>query len=194
MFDSLAGSRISERWQRQYHPLPVVVAIIGRKSFEETDGSAQESFLLIRRNREPYNQAWALVGGKWDYGETLAQAVEREVKEETSLETRFISLQGIVSERMVPPATVEGKAAHFLLFVCQLESIDGQAVEQSEGQVAWFTNRQIERLQSSGIIIPSDYLMLKQFSSSQVLAYHEADMVSGGAEHTSGLVRFEQIV
>jgi ADP-ribose pyrophosphatase YjhB (NUDIX family) len=193
MFDSLPGSRASERWQRQYHPMPVVVAIIGQELFDETNGSAQDSFLLIRRNREPYNQAWALVGGKWDFGETLAQAVEREVREETSLKTKFTSLQGIVSERMAYTEAAEGKSAHFLLFVCRLESIEGQAVEQSEGGVAWFTNQEIERLQSVGTIIPSDYLMLKQFSDSHVLAYHEADMVSGEADHISALVRFEQI-
>ena len=35
--------------------------------------------------------------------------------------------------------------------------------------------------------------MLKQFSGSHVLAYHEADMVSGDADRLSSLVRFEQI-
>lgn len=193
MFDSLPGSKVSERWQRQLHPMPVVVAIIGRELFDETDGSVRDSFLLIRRNREPYNQAWALVGGKWDFGETLAQAVEREVREETSLKTKFISLHGILSERMVYPETAEGNAAHFLLFVCRLESLEGQAVEQSEGELAWFTIREIEKLRSAGTIIPSDYLLLKQFSGSHVLAYHEADMVSGDADRLSSLVRFEQI-
>lgn len=193
MFDSLTTSSISQRWQQQSHPMPVVVAIISRNTSEVSDDSCQKSYLLIRRNQEPYQQAWALVGGKWDFGETMAQAVEREVREETSLETKFVSLKAVVSERLVPPTIEKGRSAHFLLFVCQLEAIYGQAVEKSEGKVAWFTVNEIENLQSTGTIIPSDYLMLKKFRGSTVLTYHEADMVSGGVKPTSKLARFDQI-
>jgi 8-oxo-dGTP diphosphatase len=193
MFDSLPASAIADRWQQQNHPMPAVVAIVSRENFAETDGTVQDSFLLIRRNREPYDQAWALVGGKWDFGETLAEAIVREVQEETSLVSRYVSLQGVVSERLVHASPADGKVAHFLLFVCRLEPVDGQAIEQDEGEVAWFTEGEIDELQLAGTIIPSDYLMLKQFSGSQTLAYHEADMVSGDTDSDSNLARFEQI-
>jgi ADP-ribose pyrophosphatase YjhB (NUDIX family) len=48
---------------------------------------------------------WALVGGKWDFGEELGTAVTREVKEETSLDTRFVALRGLVNVRLINDGT-----------------------------------------------------------------------------------------
>jgi len=44
--------------------------------------------LLIRRGRPPSQGRWSLPGGRVEAGETLAQAVEREVLEETGLAVR----------------------------------------------------------------------------------------------------------
>ena len=47
--------------------------------------------LLIRRGRPPYKDFWALPGGFVEYGETLEDAVVREVTEETGLSCDVIS-------------------------------------------------------------------------------------------------------
>jgi 8-oxo-dGTP diphosphatase len=44
--------------------------------------------LLIRRGQEPSLGLWSLPGGRVEAGESLEQAVEREVREETSLRVR----------------------------------------------------------------------------------------------------------
>ncbi len=188
-FDSLSQLPENGRWRQQKNPVPIVVAIIRR---EEADGSR---FLLIHRDSSSYGGQWALVGGKWDFGETLATAVTREVQEETSLETQFVALKGLVSERVQPP--VAGlEAAHFLLLVCELLVTNGEAKEQKEGAVAWFTLAQIEALYQAHEIIPSDYEIIHQFAEQPGDAVHfEAEMIAaigGQSESPSTMKRFER--
>lgn len=190
MFDSLPNYPLHRRWREQVFPGPIVVALIQR---HETP-PAQPHYLLIRRKSGAYNGQWALVGGKWDFGETLISAITREVKEETNLDATFTALRGIVSERLAPPDD-ENAAAHFLIFVCELVA-DGVASEQNEGLVAWFTQAEIDELHTQKAIIPSDYAMLHHFAgSTEAAPYFEAEMVSllGDEQQMTRLLRFERI-
>ena len=52
--------------------------------------------ILIKRKNPPYG--WALPGGFVDYGETVENAVSREVKEETSLDLKNLKQFHVYSE------------------------------------------------------------------------------------------------
>jgi ADP-ribose pyrophosphatase YjhB (NUDIX family) len=151
--------------------------------------------LLIQRKSKTYGGQWALVGGKWDFGETMAAAICREVVEETSLQTSFITLAGLVNERMAPVRPQE-IGAHFMIFVCRLDVVDGTAVEQDEGAVGWFTWAEIAELAARQAIIPSDFAMLRQFGEPESrFAHIEVEMAAaiGTDDDAARLLRFEQV-
>ncbi len=65
---------------RLSRPVPVVRLIVG---------NAEGKVLILRRARTEYAPGnWCLPGGKVDYGETVEQAVAKELREETGLECR----------------------------------------------------------------------------------------------------------
>jgi len=57
--------------------------------------------LLVKRATAPFIGYWALVGGRVEIGETIEQAVIREVKEETGLVVEMIGKVGEYHEKGV---------------------------------------------------------------------------------------------
>lgn len=66
-------------------PVPAVAAIILR----------DREILLIRRGGEPGLGLWSIPGGSVELGETLEEALKREVREETALEIQVGKLAGV---------------------------------------------------------------------------------------------------
>ncbi|MDQ3953311.1 MAG: NUDIX hydrolase [Actinomycetota bacterium] len=55
-----------------------------------------DRLLMIRRAKEPGAGLWSLPGGRIEHGEYLADALQREVAEETGLDVRVHDLVGIL--------------------------------------------------------------------------------------------------
>jgi 8-oxo-dGTP diphosphatase len=53
--------------------------------------------ILIRREKEPFKDRFAIPGGFVEYGETVDNAALREAKEETGLEVKELTLFGVYS-------------------------------------------------------------------------------------------------
>jgi len=72
-----------------------------------------EKVLLVRRKKAPFRGSYALPGGYAEAGETLAQAVKREAKEETGLDVEPVRMIGIYDD---PARDARGNVT--LAFLC----------------------------------------------------------------------------
>jgi len=198
VFESLSSIPLEKRWRQQANPMPIVAAIIQRDNEVNLSEGSQSFYLLIKRKSQPYAGLWALVGGKWDFGETLVQTISREVQEETGLESILVTLRGVVNEQLAPEKAINNPASHFIIFVCQVVVSGGPAMEQDEGAVAWFTQSEIEEFNSDGRIIPSDYRMIRDFIGANSIPYVEAEMFTLRGEETGiskpQLARFDHVI
>jgi len=97
--------------------------------------------LLVRRGRPPGHDRWSLPGGRLDPGETLEQAVRRELAEETGLRARVEGLCG-VAER-------SGEGYHYVIldYWVELDDATAQPVAGDDaGAVAWASAADLGRL------------------------------------------------
>jgi len=69
-----------------------------------------DKILLVRRARSPAKGFYSLPGGRVEFGETLHQALHREIDEETALRIEIVGLAGW---REVVPGT--GGDGHYLI-------------------------------------------------------------------------------
>lgn len=93
--------------------------------------------LLVERAREPHKGYWSLPGGVVETGETLAEAVRREVREETGLQVEPLAVVEIF-ERILRDA--QGRAEyHYVLidYVCTVAGGD-LAPADDVSQACWF--------------------------------------------------------
>lgn len=60
----------------------------------------RKQVLMIQRNQPPAMGFWSIPGGKLEPGESLAEACQREIKEETGLETTVKNIVAIVERRI----------------------------------------------------------------------------------------------
>lgn len=181
-FDNLTQLPLHQRWRGQVQPVPGVLNFIRRGP----------RYLMIQRQQNPYKGSWSLVGGHWEFGETLMTAAVREVKEETGLDTTFVALRGLVSERIAPSGG-NRRGAHYLLFVCEVNADHGEPAEQQEGPLAWFTLEELGELFGAGRVAPTDFEMIRRFSTNPVFVpVAEAAVVAGDDADT--LVDFTSLM
>ena len=104
--------------------------------------------LLVRRAQEPSQDLWAIPGGRVEIGETLQEAAEREIFEET----------GITIQAQEPVYTFDyidrdksGRARfHYVIVDLKAEYIRGKPKAGDDASEArWISSREMKRLQVS---------------------------------------------
>ena len=103
---------------REYpeHPLVGVGGVI-------LDG---EKVLLIRRRGEPLRGEWSIPGGLVEVGETLTEALGREIREETGLVVRVGPIVEVF-DRILPDE--QGKVRYHYVLVDYLCHVEGGRLE-----------------------------------------------------------------
>jgi 8-oxo-dGTP diphosphatase len=99
----------------------------------------QGRVLLIKRGKEPLRGRWVVPGGTVEVGETLEQALVREVREETGLTVRPIEVV-LVFDRI----DREGEAVryHYVIVDYLCEYVSGTLRAASDAEDAAFVARE----------------------------------------------------
>jgi 8-oxo-dGTP diphosphatase len=101
----------------------------------------RDEVLLLRG--APGKRIWANkyngIGGHVERGEDLLGAMAREIREETSLAVRNITLRGIVN-------VDAGEAVGILVFVFSAEYASGEPIASAEGALEWIGRERLADL------------------------------------------------
>ena len=104
---------------------PQVAADVAVFAFQ--DGAM--NVLLVRRRYEPYQSYWALPGGLLEASETLEEAAERELREETGVTDTWIEQLATFSE-------VDRDPRGRVISCCYLALVDGERARLRPGSDA----------------------------------------------------------
>lgn len=104
--------------------------------------------LVVRRARKPALNLYTMPGGVVEAGETLAEAVAREVREETALEIEVLTLAG---HREAVMRDAQGRVErHFVIMCFAARWIAGEPVLNEElDEAHWLAPSEISGLRTT---------------------------------------------
>ncbi len=137
-------------------PVPVAVGCLVRNN----------KILLIKRAKPPFENMWSIPAGKVEYGEYVDEAIERELREEASLDVAYDGVKGTVTEHIFENGQL---VLHTIMFLCNLSANGAEPRSGPEGELKWFDLNSIDDFKSK--IIPSDFEMIQKFILSNEEGY-----------------------
>ena len=92
--------------------------------------------LLIKRGKPPFKGNWSIPGGGVEYGETVKEAVLREVREETALEVNILGLLDVFDGL---PSDGDGEFTRHVVMIDYIcEWVSGEPVAGDDASEAEF--------------------------------------------------------
>ena len=104
--------------------------------------------LIVRRARPPAHNIFTLPGGAVETGETLTQAVVREVKEETALDIEPVALAGF--REVILPDQTGRVERHFVVLCFAAHYRAGTATPNEElAELRWVDPAEVSQLRTT---------------------------------------------
>lgn len=105
-------------------------------------------FLLIKRGPKSKNEIgmWGFPGGAMEFGETMAETIKREVKEELGIKIKPLKRLPPVNHR------IPNEKQHWVAvpYICQLVSGKPKILEPNKcSDIGWFSLKETEKLKLS---------------------------------------------
>jgi ADP-ribose pyrophosphatase YjhB (NUDIX family) len=109
--------------------------------------------LIVRRARPPAHGLYTLPGGGVELGETLEEAVVREVREETSLEVVPVALAGY--RQAISRDAAGGVERHFVILPFAARWIAGEvSLNEELGEARWLEPPRLSGLETTeGLVL-----------------------------------------
>jgi mutator protein MutT len=123
--------------------------VVGIGAVIVKDGKA----LIVKRAHDPYKGQWSIPGGRVELGETLAEAVRREMREETGLEVSV----GALIEVFERVERQDGRIRYHFVIVDYLCTCVGGSLCAGDDAVdaVWVTSEELEayRVSESAVTV-----------------------------------------
>jgi 8-oxo-dGTP diphosphatase len=101
----------------------------------------REDLVLVRRGKPPREAQWSIPGGRVEWGETVQDALHREIMEETGLVVRITRLIDVVD--LVTHDSSGAVIAHYVLIDFAAEHVSGELRAGSDATEARWVNRKL---------------------------------------------------
>jgi ADP-ribose pyrophosphatase len=106
---------------------------------------SENKLLLIKRGQEPAKGEWSMPGGLVELGETLADAIHREIFEECAIRIRL--QDQLESFEFIEKDDHNLVKFHYIVLDFWATYVDGRLTAASDVDDAqWFTKEQIQKL------------------------------------------------
>lgn len=99
--------------------------------------------VVVQKRTDTSWNGYAFPGGHVEHGESFADAVRREVREETGLEVDDLSLCGIKD-------WMREDGARYVVLLYRAGSFSGTLTSSDEGEVCWVPRASLEELVTAG--------------------------------------------
>ncbi len=104
--------------------------------------------LLVKRSKPPGHGLWAIPGGSVELGETLQQAAEREILEETGI--TILARKPFYTFDVIEKDTKNQTRFHYVIIDLMADYISGEPLPGDDAdEVRWVSSRELKNFNTS---------------------------------------------